>query len=327
MKLALRIAFSVAVLALLLVYAVDAREVGQMLAAFHPGYLLLALAVVTVDRVLMTYKWLLLLAARGQHVPLLPGVTMYCSSQVWGLALPATVGADAIRAVMVAKRGVDAAEAAASIVVERIVGFLLALALGIVSLFVLRSLGILDERYSVVLYAGIALLAAAIALVAGSLHPRFLESLGAVLPSRLRASTLWTQWLRFAGAYRSLGADRRTLVRFAGLTIVEQLLSVTLPWVLALGLGVPANLLLLLGVLPVSNLIARLPVSFDGIGVFEALFVGLLVLGGISAEAALAIALASRIVQLAAFLPWWLAQVAGTGAVRPPQAPQAAPHV
>ena len=327
MKLALRIAFSVAVLVLLLAYAVDAREVGRMLASFHPGYLLLALAVVTVDRLLRTYKWLLLLAARGEHVPLLPGVTIYCASQVWGLALPATVGADAIRAVMVAKRGVDAAEVAASIVVERIVGFLLALALGIVSLFVLRSLGILDERYAIVLYAGIAMLAGAIAIVAGSLHPKLSGTLAAMLPARVRASKPWSHLLRFAGAYRSLGADRRTLGRFAGLTVLEQLLSVTLPWVLALGLGVPADLLLLLGVLPVSNLIARLPVSFDGIGVFEALFVGLLVLGGISAEAALAIALASRIVQLVAFLPWWVAQVAGSGAIRPPRAPQTASHV
>lgn len=326
MKLALKIGLSIALLALLLIYTVDAREVGRMLAAFHPGWLIAAFALVTIDRVLMTYKWLLLLEARGQRLPLLPSVAIYCSSQVWGLALPATVGADAIRAVLVARRGVDGADAAASIVVERIVGFVLALALGVVSLFVLRFLGVLDERYAIVLYAGVGMLAAAVAAVALSLNESLAGALVARLPRRLRESRPMGHLLRFAAAYRELGGERRTLAAFAGLTVIEQFLSLLLPWVLALGLGVPASLLLLVGVLPVSNLIARLPVSFDGIGIFEALFVGLLVLGGLSAEGALAIALASRIVQLAAFLPWWLAQVAGTGALRPPGLSAARPR-
>jgi uncharacterized membrane protein YbhN (UPF0104 family) len=94
---------------------------------------------------------------------------------------------------------------------------------------------------------------------------------------------------------------------------------------LALGLGVDVNLLLLLGVLPISTLISRLPISFDGLGVFEAVFVGLLVLAGIGADAALAIAISGRIIQLFAFLPWWVVYVARSGAVRPPAASKELP--
>src|SRR5690606_28676283 len=139
-------------------------------------------------------------------------------------------------------------------------------------------------------YVGLALLLAAVALVAISMSDRFTSAVLARLPPAARDSKPVIYLVRFAAAYRSLAGARETLAAFAGLTVLEQLLSVVLPWVLALGLGVPADLLLMLGVFPVTNLLARLPISFDGLGVFEAVFVGLLVLAGISAEAALSIA-------------------------------------
>ena len=82
----------------------------------------------------MTFKWTLLLRAQGYRLPLFQGVMIYCTSMVWGLALPTTVGADAIRAVMVTKRGFNGTDVVTSIVIERMVGFVLALALGLVSL-------------------------------------------------------------------------------------------------------------------------------------------------------------------------------------------------
>lgn len=49
------------------------------------------------------------------------------------------------------------------------------------------------------------------------------------------------------------------------------------------------------------------------------MFVGLLLLARVPAEASLAIAISGRVIQLACFLPWWLVQVAGSGGVRPPE--------
>jgi hypothetical protein len=49
------------------------------------------------------------------------------------------------------------------------------------------------------------------------------------------------------------------------------------------------------------------------------------VLAGIDAAAALAIAISGRIIQLFAFLPWWVAYVARSGAVRPPTAAKELP--
>jgi uncharacterized protein (TIRG00374 family) len=319
-KLWLRITLSIALVVLLFTYVVDGHEVLRVLHRLETKYLVLALAVVTLDRVLMTYKWILLLRAQGYRLPLLQGVMIYCTSMVWGLALPATVGADAIRAVMVTRRGFDGADVVTSIVIERMVGFVLALALGLVSLAVLRALGVLDARFDGALYLGVAMLMGVTALLFAALNETLVRKVVARLPRLVRDSKVMLYLDRFAAAYRSLGGARSTIAQFSALTVLEQLFSVILPWTLAKGLGVDVDLLLMLGVLPISTLISRLPISFDGWGVYEAVFIGLLVLAGIDAAAALAMALSGRIIQLFAFLPWWVAYVARSGAISPPTA-------
>jgi glycosyltransferase 2 family protein len=306
-----------ALVVVLFTYVVDAREVVRIVQRFDPTYLALAILVVTVDRVLMTFKWTLLLRAQGYRLPLLQGVKIYCTSMVCGLALPATVGADAIRAVMVTKRGFNGTDVVTSIVIERMVGFVLALALGLVSLVILRSIGVLDAKFDRALFVGFALLIGVAALLVAALNAQLVAAILTRLPAQVRESNVMHHLTRFATAYRSLGGARRTIAQFSGLTVLEQLFSVLFPWTLAIGLGVPVDLLVLLGVLPLSMLISRLPISFDGLGVFEAVFVGLLVLAGIGAEAALAIAISGRIIQLLAFLPWWLAHVAQAGTIAP----------
>lgn len=325
MKLWLRIALSIALVVLLFTYVVDGREVLSILHRFETKYLLLAIIVVTLNRVLMTFKWTLLLRAQGYRLPLLQGVMIYCTSMVWGLALPTTVGADAIRAVMVTKRGFNGTDVVTSIVIERMVGFVLALALGLVSLVILRTIGVLDARFDSALYLGAAMLVGVTALLIAALNETLVGKVVAQLPRAVRDSKVMHYLDRFAAAYRSLGRARSTIAQFGALTVLEQVSSVMFPWTLAIGLGVEADLLLLLGVLPISTLMSRLPISFDGLGVFEAVFIGLLVLAGIDAAAALAIAISGRIIQLFAFLPWWVAYVARSGAVSPPAATKELP--
>jgi uncharacterized protein (TIRG00374 family) len=319
MKFTLRLGVSLVLIALLFAYFVDAQQVLRILRGFHPLWLGFAIVVATADRILMAYKWTLLLKAQGYRLPLFQAVTIYCTSMVWGMVLPATVGADAIRAVMATRRGFNGTDVVTSIVIERMVGFVLALALGIVSLIILQSVGVLDAAYDFVLYCGFALLVGSIGLLCASMNETVITVVTARLPVALRESQAMHYLTRFASAYRSLGANRIVIARFGGLTVIEQLFSVVFSWTLARGLGVPADLLLLLGVLPLSMLISRLPISFDGLGIFEAVFVALLMLAGISAESSLAIAISGRVIQLLAFLPWWFAHVTLTGAVRPPQ--------
>lgn len=94
----------------------------------------------------MTFKWLRLLGCKKIYIPLLTGLKIYCSSMIWGMFLPSTIGSDAIRAHMTTQRGYDAKEILASVIIERMAGFLSALLLGMASCILMLRLQTVDLR-------------------------------------------------------------------------------------------------------------------------------------------------------------------------------------
>ena len=308
-RLILKIAVSATLLGIWLFGLGAAGDVGVVL----------ALAVFALDRVLMTYKWLLLLASRGLRLPLLRGVQIYCAAMVWGLFLPATVGADAIRGYMTAREGLDGYEVFASITVERLVGFLASLLFGLAGFLILSVVGAADERLAAVWWLGaLATFGAACALAASFNESVFGAAL-ALLPRGWHESRIVRRLRHFHGVYRGYGRSRATLAAFFALTLVEQCFVVLATWVTALALGIDASLLLMAGAVPLSMLVSRLPVSIDGIGVYESVMAATLALAGIVAAEAIALALAYRGLQVLLWLPWWLAYTLRTGSVRPPR--------
>ena len=74
MKLALKLAFTVIIVAAIIWQLGNPHELGQLLVRIDPAYVLLILALFTLDRALMTYKWGLLLRSRGQQLPFFRGL-------------------------------------------------------------------------------------------------------------------------------------------------------------------------------------------------------------------------------------------------------------
>ncbi|MFQ5875741.1 MAG: lysylphosphatidylglycerol synthase domain-containing protein, partial [Dehalococcoidia bacterium] len=99
MKVLLKLSFSLILIGVVIWQLGGLGEIGKVMAGIDPLFVFLILVVGTLDRALMTFKWARLLGARGVHLPFLRGMKIYCASMVWGLFLPSTVGADAIRAV------------------------------------------------------------------------------------------------------------------------------------------------------------------------------------------------------------------------------------
>jgi hypothetical protein len=98
-----------------------------------------ALLAFLLDRVIMSYKWGLLLAIRGYSISLVQKLMIYCSAMMWGLALPSTVGADGIRVMLARRFGVRVDDTLATILVERGIGFIAALLTAVASLIILRA--------------------------------------------------------------------------------------------------------------------------------------------------------------------------------------------
>ncbi|HEX2494461.1 MAG TPA: lysylphosphatidylglycerol synthase transmembrane domain-containing protein [Steroidobacter sp.] len=317
-RLWLRIAITAALCALLLIYVVDVREVGRTLTRCDPLWTLAALAALTLDRVLMSYKWGLLLAIRGYHVTLVQRLMVYCSAMMWGLALPSTVGADGVRILLVRRYGVRVNECLATVLVERGVGFISALLTTLGGLVILRSALPNDPRHGAALALGALSLAAAISVLAFSFSNAALDSVLKLLPSRLRDSKAAQLLRRLHSAYRSLAFDKGRLAAFALLTFAEQILVIACYGLAAVALGVEVRVLFLLAAVPLGILVSRLPISLDGIGVYETIFMGVMALGGVRPEDSLAISLAVRALQIVVWLPWWLMMALRCGSIRSP---------
>jgi uncharacterized membrane protein YbhN (UPF0104 family) len=123
---------------------------------------------------------------------------------------------------------------------------------------------------------------------------------------------------QFHLAYLAYRHEKRSLTAFFGLTVVQQLTPSLLLWLVARALGVEVSLLYIAGAVPLTFLISRIPVSISSLGVFEGVFMLLMSLAGLTAAESIAIALSARILEIASWLPWWLAHVIGNRELRPP---------
>jgi uncharacterized protein (TIRG00374 family) len=300
----------------LLYFVVDAREVGRVLASVSPAWALVTLLAITCDRALMSFKWILLLRTRGHRIPIAHAIMVYCSAMVWGLALPSTVGADAIRAMLIRRRGVAYNDSVATILVERGIGFVSALIMGVLALLTLRFLLPEARRFDIFLFVGVAVMLVATGVLLLSFTQRAFDFFIAFVPARWRHARLLRRLEGLHDTYRALAADRRTLKVFALLTFVQQGWMILLSVLIARSLSIDVSELYFVASVPLAFLAARLPISFDGIGIYEGIFVAVMSLSGLSPAQSFAIALCGRIFNLLTWLPWFLAFLLRGGSLR-----------
>lgn len=285
-------------LIVVLVRSIDVTAAIGVARTAAPWFLFAAFSVALVDRVVMVAKWYPLLRVQAPSIGFGRALRVTLASNVTSLLLPATVGGDVVRAVVLGRTTGRTAEIGASILVERL--------LGLLSGMLYTSVGVLIAvRYGVAASSLIPLmLGVAVAAVIALALPftPLGERLRHAVESRLRA-----RWLglarRFTTAYAAYRAHGTMLVKVGALTVMEQFLPVIVYWLLARAVGLDLGFVALLGVVPITLFISRMPISIAGIGVSEGTVVYLLRLFGVPLTEALAIALLARGVGLTALLP------------------------
>jgi uncharacterized membrane protein YbhN (UPF0104 family) len=326
MKRLLRPFISLVLLAAVVWYAGGVAAIVRPIFGGEVLWVAAALVVVTVDRLLMTFKWVWLLRSQGAApLGLLAGLRIYASAMLSGLFLLSTVGPDAVRIVLTARRGLDTGIVLASVVVERMVGFITSLLLGLVGLAILDAHGIVDPGWKTINRAGAVVLAIALLLFTLSFNNRLSGSILAYLPSGARRTRVTSKLLHLHRTYVGFAARPGPLTTFAALTVVEQLVTIVYTWCTARAVGVDVTLIFIAGVLPLTLLVSRLPISFDGLGVFEAVFIVLMGLGGVSPAQATSVAVIGRVIQTLALLPWSIAHIWTPASIREPRPSAAAP--
>jgi uncharacterized protein (TIRG00374 family) len=316
-----KVALSLGLLGLV-VYFVDFRQVVQMMAAANPWYLAAVAGLIQLDRVLMAYKWNLLLLAMQVQVPLSRLFLAYSVAPLAGIVLPSTIGGDAFRVYILTRDGVDSHALLASIVVERVVAVAAMLALTTISFGLIAS--ILNAGWGALLAIGAAL-GLGILLTAGllgMLHPlsqQYIERLA----RRFTKYPLVDRLHQIYGLCCEYRKHTGTVAAVGGWTLLEQMVPIVIHVLIVLALHIDVPLWALIVVIPLAVLAVRLPVSLDGLGVQEGVYVGLFGLAGMTVSEAFLLSTVARVLPLLSVLPWGIyyvvkgreqaAQPAGSG--------------
>jgi glycosyltransferase 2 family protein len=292
----LRIAVSLALLVLLVLF-VDWNRLGARLGAADPILMGAVVLLATMDRLLMAWKWWLLVRARDAALGLWAAVRAYYLASFAGYFLPMTVGADAVRIGALAATSRPAV-LVASVVLERLIGALAQAVLAILSVATLVTLG-LGARVGPAERWG---LGAAVAL-AFLVFP-FTFAAARWVAARIGEDRKWRRALRgLAEQYAGYAASTGVLCVFFALTLLEGGFPVAIHYAAGRALGLDPGWSFYIATVPLVFLVARLPVSLGGLGFLELSFVSLAGLLGVGWTDAFAIAGLATALYMVALAP------------------------
>jgi glycosyltransferase 2 family protein len=297
-----KVALSLGLLGLV-VYFVDFRQVAAMIATANPWHLAAVAGLIQLDRALMAYKWNRLLVAMNVHLPFSRLFLAYSVAPLAGIVLPSTIGGDAFRVYMLTRDGADSHALLASIVVERVIAVIAMLVLATISFGLMAS--ILEAGWGHIIAVGAAL-GLGILLTGGllgMLHPRCREYI-ARLARRFTKYPLVDRLHQIYWLCCEYRKHMGTVAAVAGWTLLEQMVPIISLVLIVRALHIDVPLWALIVVIPLAVLAVRLPVSLDGLGVQEGVYVGLFGLAGMTVSEAFLLSTVARVLPLLSVLPW-----------------------
>ncbi|HKH43225.1 MAG TPA: lysylphosphatidylglycerol synthase transmembrane domain-containing protein [Thermoanaerobaculia bacterium] len=279
----LRVAVSAALIAWIL-RGTDLREVWETFRTADVRYILLAIALIPLGYLSSVSRWRLLLRAQGGDAPYPFLVRSLMTGIFFNNFLPSTIGGDAIRAWDTARSGVGKATALTIIMVDRFVGLLALLVFAAVGLL---GAGRLTERvpelgWWVLGVGGVMVVVAVVLFRPRSPHPS---------PARGRgAGGEGSKLSQVTSALFSFRGHGRALAGAFFWSLCLQTLVVLNAWVQVRALHVELGLAPFFLIVPLAVFLMMIPVSINGIGVRENLFVFFLAAFGVAEATGLAFA-------------------------------------
>lgn len=309
-----RLLVSVGLLALLLWFMVDLDQLLTVVGRADWPYLAAMILALAVDRVLMAYKWRLLLTCRGLPLGLGQAVGSYFLASFAGCFLPSTVGADALRIAAVARPDLPSADLTASVIMERAMGFVAAALAALLGLVLLA--GLVADLPAQFFYWSAGVLGVSVLAVAASLSGLAGRASLAVERKLAGRGRLGGWAARILEAYRQYAGHRATLAWFFLLTVIEQGAIIASNWLAAMAFAIDLSLLEAAAVTPVAILLARLPISVSSFGIMEGLYMAFFGLVGVGATEAFLLGLSQNLATLIISLPGLVIYLTAAGGVR-----------
>ena len=246
--------------------------------------LLIAVLLVLVDRVLMAYRWVVLLYTLdpAHRPPLADILRIFFVSTFLGTFLP-SVGGDAVRAYGIANLNVPGGDAVASVFMDRM--------LGIASLFLMALAGLTlarDLAGNWVIIASLGLAAAACLVTLLLVFSQRADVVMSTILTRLPAAVR-RAGQRLLESIQRYAAHHAQLAKVLVCSVAVQAIRILQAYYLGRGLGIEAPLGTYFAFLPLILLVMLLPVTVSGLGTGQAAFLWFFARVGVPAAAAFAL--------------------------------------
>jgi uncharacterized protein (TIRG00374 family) len=283
---ALRLLVAIALTAYV-IWAADPRAVVEATRRSDGRWIAAAVALVLVDRALMAWRWIDLLAALspGSRPHFAVVLRIFFVSTFVGTFLPG-VGGDVYRAYSLSRHDVRLSESAASVLIDRLLGVLSIVLLGAVAVLAAPRLARDPGVIAALGIAGAVSVVAALAIFSERM------ALGVqAAAARLPHPALPRLTLKLTDAVRRYSNHRDELVRVLLASVTVQVLRVLQAYCLgrALGIGLPPAAYFVF--IPIILLVMLLPITVSGLGTSQIAFVWLFTPAGVSEAIAVALSL------------------------------------
>jgi uncharacterized protein (TIRG00374 family) len=231
-----------------------------------------ALLLVVLDRALMAYRWIALLRAipSAAHPRLSEILRVFFVSTYLGTFLPGSVGGDAARTYGLNRLAVPAADAFASVFLDRVLGIVSLLVMALLGLVLARDL----SRDPAVLVALIATTGGC-AVAAAVIFSRHASVLGDAVARRLPSARAGRITTGVVEGLQRYAPERRMLAVVLAASIAVQVLRVLQAYCLGRSRGITMPATTYFAFVPIILLVMLLPISVNGLGTSQIAFVGL----------------------------------------------------
>jgi uncharacterized protein (TIRG00374 family) len=285
---------------------VNLAEVGHQLASANLWYLVAALALYLVAIGINAVKWRVLLAAQGVPVPLRPAVEFQFIGFFFNNFLP-MVGGDVMRGYGLARYTDRTADAAVSVIVDRIIGLMAYMSTAVVAAFITIGLTGRADLEEVELIAVLAFVA--LALGFALLLSRRLRGLISRVFAWGPLTRLSPLWEGISDAFNAYRFRYRTLVVAFGVGLLGIMCTAFVNWCLSRAMGglMPLSAIFLFN--PLIALLGMIPIFIAGLGLNQTAYPFFFGLVGVPQGHALAVSLLMQVVIILGSLPgglFWL---------------------
>jgi len=277
---------------------IDFHQFGATLKNAKLGVLIFGFCVLWMGHYICIYRWRMLMR------PLMPVPSLshlfgiYCIGLFFNLTFPTVVGGDVVKMYYAGKPTKSYAQSFAATFLDRDAGMFAMMIIACIAILI-HPVGVPGIPVSLIIWAAFgAFLAGNIAIFAPFLHRRLTGLL-----RRLHLQKIAAKVDTISGAFLIMGKHKSLLLGSLLISFVNQLLVISVTWIMALGLRIDISPLWFLVFVPVITLISMVPVSLNGMGLREYAFMSLFGAIGVLRESCIALGLLSSIVLILSSLP------------------------